>query len=141
MGIISGLTTSFKSEILTGLHDLSNDMIKVALLLPTAKVGPDATAYTPSTEISFTPGYTAGGQLLTGFSLTTSGTDVLVSWDNPVWTLTASTTLVGGAIIYNASKSNRSIMVLNFGLGRAATGTWTLKFPSPPPTSAVIRIS
>lgn len=132
------LTTSFKQEILLGVHDLETDTIKMALYLATADLGAATTVYTTSGETSGT-GYTAGGKTLTGVTVLTSGTTAYVDFADPSWDPAAFT--ARGALIYNASKSNKAIAVLDFGSDKTATTTFTVQMPANTATSALIRIS
>lgn len=132
------LTTSFKQDILLGVHDLDTDTIKMALYLATADLGAATTVYTTSGETSGT-GYTAGGKILTGVTVLTSGTTAYVDFADPSWDPAAFT--ARGALIYNASKSNKAIAVLDFGSDKTATTTFTVQMPANTATSALIRIS
>ena len=131
------IPTSFKAEILQGIHD-SADTYKIALYTSASTLGASTTAYTATNEISGT-GYTAGGQALSGFSVTTSGTTAILdfttdpSWENA--TITAR-----GALIYNASKANKAVMVLDFGSDKSnSEGTFTIRLPLPDATNGLIR--
>lgn len=132
------LTTSFKQDILLGVHDLDTDTIKMALYLATANLGADTTVYTTTGETSGT-GYTAGGEVLTGVTVLTSGTTAYVDFADPSWNPAAFT--ARGALIYNASKSNKAIAVLDFGSDKTATTTFSVQMPANTATSALIRIS
>ena len=132
------LTTSFKQDILLGVHDLETDDIKMALYLATASLGATTTVYTTTGETSGT-GYTAGGETLTGVTVLTSGTTAYVDFADPSWDPAAFT--ARGALIYNASKSNKAIAVLDFGSDKTATTTFTVQMPANTATSALIRIS
>lgn len=132
------LTTSFKQDILLGVHDLETDDIKMALFLATADLGAGTTVYTTTGETSGT-GYTAGGKTLTGVTVLTSGTTAYVDFADPSWNPAAFT--ARGALIYNASKSNKAIAVLDFGSDKTATTTFTVQMPANTATSALIRIS
>lgn len=132
------LTTSFKQDILLGVHDLETDTIKMALFLATADLGADTTVYSTAGETSGT-GYTAGGETLTGVTVLTSGTTAYVDFADPSWTPAAFT--ARGALIYNASKSNKAIAVLDFGSDKTSTTTFSVQMPANTATSALIRIS
>ena len=132
------LTTSFKQDILLGVHDLETDDIKMALYLATASLGATTTVYTTTGDTSGT-GYTAGGETLTGVTVLTSGTTAYVDFADPSWDPAAFT--ARGALIYNASKSNKAIAVLDFGSDKTATTTFTVQMPANTATSALIRIS
>jgi hypothetical protein len=132
------LTTSFKQDILLGVHDLDTDTLKMALYLATADLGADTTIYTTTGETSGT-GYTAGGNTLTGVTVLTSGTTAYVDFADPTWNPANFT--ARGALIYNASKSNKAIAVLDFGSDKTTTTTFTVQMPANTATSALIRIS
>lgn len=132
------LTTSFKQDILLGVHDLETDDIKMALFLATADLGAGTTVYTTTGETSGA-GYVAGGKTLTGVTVLTSGTTAYVDFADPIWDPASFT--ARGALIYNASKSNKAIAVLDFGSDKTATTIFTVQMPANTATSALIRIS
>jgi len=103
------LTTSFKQDILLGVHDLETDTLKMALYLATANLDADTTVYTATGETSGT-GYTAGGNVLTGVTVEISGTTAFVDFANPTWNPANFT--ARGALIYNVTKSNKAIAIL-----------------------------
>ena len=130
-------TTSFKEELYEGIHDLLTDTIKIALYTANADLGASTTVYTTDQEVTGT-GYTAGGVTVTNVTVASSGTTAYVSFDNPQWTGVSFT--CRGALIYNASKANRSIAVLNFGNDKIVTnGTFTVTMPANTATTALIR--
>ena len=131
------LTTSFKQEVLLGVHDLDTDTIKLALYTAEASLGASTTVYGTTNEVVGT-GYTAGGVILTGATVLTSGTTAYVDFDNAVWP-TASFT-ARGALIYNASKGNKAIAVLDFGSDKTSSN-FTVTMPSNTATTALIRSS
>ena len=139
MPISQGLCTSFKAEILGGTHS-SADTYKIALYTSAATLDASTTAYSATNEVSGT-GYTAGGATLSGFSVTTSGTTAILDWTNdPSW---ANATITArGALIYNSSKSNKAVAVLNFTSDKTSTdGTFTVVLPTPDASNGLIRIS
>ena len=132
------LTASFKQELLQGVHDFDTDVFKVALYTSSANLSSATTAYTTSGETSGT-GYTAGGATLTNLGVTLSGTTAYTSWDSYTWPNSTLTT--AGALVYNASKGNRSVAVLNFG-GTYSTSDapFTVTFPANTSTTAPVII-
>jgi hypothetical protein len=68
-----------------------------------------------------------------------SGTTAYVTFDNPVWT-GASFTCRGG-LIYNSSKANRAIAVIDFGADTTASGTFTVQLPAATATTALLRFA
>ena len=137
--IVQTQTTSFKAELYEGIHDLIDDTIKIALFNANADLSASTTVYSTNQEVTGT-GYTAGGNTLTGATVRSSGTTAYVSFDNTSWSSASFTSR--GALIYNSSKANRSVAVLNFGSDKiVANGTLTIEFPSNDVTSAILRSS
>ena len=139
MAIVQSMTSSFKEQLLLGVHNFSTDTFKMALYVSTATLGPSTTAYTASGETSGN-GYTAGGQILTGVVVNLTDTTAWVDFANAVWTTTTSLT-ARGALIYNASKGNKSVAVLDFGADKTALNTFTVQMPTPSASTALIRIA
>ena len=73
-------------------------------------------------------------------SVTTSGVQALVDWStDPSWT--SATITARGALIYNSSKSNKSVAVIDFGTDKTSTaGTFTVVLPAATASNALIRI-
>jgi hypothetical protein len=140
MTIYQGLTTSFKVDILNGKQNVASDTLKMALYTAYATLDQDTTAYSPTNEISGT-GYTVGGQALSNVTINSGSNTVYVSFSNVVWNPAQFTTR--GALIYNSTKSNASIAVLDFGSDKIQTGNNTFSVILPPDTesSALIRIT
>jgi hypothetical protein len=133
------MVTSFKAEILGGVQDLDTDVIKMALYTSAATLDATTTAYTTSNEVVGT-GYTAGGNTLASPTVSTSGTTAYVDFADTSWT--SATITARGALIYNSSKSNKAIAVLDFGSDKTATaGTFTVQMPANTATDALIRIA
>jgi hypothetical protein len=132
------LTTSFKQEVLLGVHDLETDTLKLALYTGTADLGAGTTVYTTAGETSGT-GYTAGGVTLAGTDVLVADTTAYVSFADAVWPVAGFT--ARGALLYNASKGNKAIAVLDFGADKTATTTFTVQMPANSPTSALIRFT
>jgi hypothetical protein len=145
MAITTAMCTSFKSELLGGLHDLDTDSLKIALIKdsPSGTYGAATTNYSDVTgnsdEASGT-GYSAGGQVLDGASISVSGTTAIVDFTDEVFSnVTIST---DGCIIYNTANSNSAIAVIDFGGTVSATaGDLTIEFPAADASNAVIRIA
>ena len=140
MTIYQGLTTSFKVDILEGKQNIASDTLKMALYTAYATLNQDTTAYTSDNEISGT-GYTAGGQALSNVTIQNDSNTVFVSFSDVTWNPAQFTTR--GALIYNATKSNASIAVLDFGSDKIQTGnnTFTVTLPPDTASSALIRIT
>ena len=138
MPIVQTQTTSFKKELYQGIHDLTTDVLKIALYNGNADLNEDTTAYTTTAEITGT-GYSAGGKVLTGTTIGSSGYTAFVDFDNVQWNPGAFTARC--ALIYNSSKANRSIAVLDFGSDKTSDATFTIVMPVNDANSALIRSS
>jgi hypothetical protein len=137
--IVQTQTTSFKAELYQAIHNLLTDTLKIALYTGNASLNESTTAYSTTNEITGT-GYTAGGITLTGVSVNSSGYTAYVSFNNPSWTSASFT--ARAALIYNASKANRSIAVLDFGADKTVSNnTFAITLPTNNATDALIRSS
>lgn len=148
MALFQTATTSFKVELLQAVHNFGPtgaDTFKIALYTGNAALGPDTTAYTTDNEVTGT-GYVAGGITLAISQSPTSGVNnqkvptAYVSFSPAVWA--GATFIARGALIYNSSKSNKSVAVLDFGSDKTVTNqTFTITFPVATANDAIIRIS
>jgi hypothetical protein len=135
--ILQTQTTSFKKELYQGIHDLSTDAIWIALYTAAANLNQDTTVYSSTNEV-VASGYTAGGQVMTGVTISSDGYTAYVNWANVSWT-TAVTARC--ALIYNVTQGNKSIAVLDFGSDKTSTTTFLITMPANTSTSALIRSS
>jgi hypothetical protein len=139
MSIIQTQTTSFKAELYQAIHNLTTDTLKIALYTGDATLNESTTAYSTTNEITGA-GYTAGGVVITGVSVNSFGYTAYVSFNNPSWTSASFTTRA--ALIYNSSKANRSIAVLDFGADKTVSNnTFTITLPTNNASDALIRSS
>ena len=145
MGITTAMCTSFKSEVLGGVHDLDTHTLKLALI----KSGESGTYGAATANYSDVTGnsdeasgtnYSAGGQNLDSAAITVDGTTAIVDFADEVFSnVTCS---AAGCIIYNSSASNKAICVISFGGTVSATaGDLTIEFPAASASAAVIRIA
>jgi hypothetical protein len=139
MSIIQTQTTSFKAELYQGIHDLTTDVIKIALYTASANLNETTTAYSVSTagQVVAT-GYTAGGSQLTPITVSSSEYTAYVGFPNVSWTAALTARC---ALIYNSSQGNKSIAVLDFGSDKTSTVTFTITMPANTATAALIRSS
>lgn len=142
MAISQAMCTSFKVELLQGVHNFTTstgDTFKIALYTSSATLGASTTAYTVSDEVSGT-GYTAGGNTLTNVTPTSSGTTAFTDFADTTWT--TATITARGALIYNSTESNKAVAVLDFGSDKTSTaGNFTIVFPTADASNAIIRIA
>jgi len=120
-----------------GIHDLLTDVLKIALYTANADLNQSTTVYSSQNEISGT-GYSLGGKVLTGATISSSGTTAYVDFNDVVWDPASFTTRC--ALIYNSSKANKSIAVLDFGSDKTTTTKFTITMPTNSPTNALIRM-
>ena len=143
MAITQALCTSFKVEILQAIHNFTlstGDVFKLALYTSSANLDAATTAYTSSNEVGNSGSYTAGGGTLTNVTPTSSGTTAFLDFADI--SFTSATITARGALIYNSSKANRAVAVLDFGSDKiSTTGTFTVQFPAADASNAIVRIA
>jgi hypothetical protein len=149
MAITQAMATSFKIEILNGIHAFGTtvvragttaDTFKIALYTTSATLGATTTAYSATNEVSGS-GYTAGGNTLTVSQVPTStSTTAWLDFADSTW-VTATIT-ARGALIYNSTQSNKAVAVLDFGSDKSSSaGDFTIVFPTADSSNAIIRIA
>ncbi len=139
MAITQAMCSSFKAEILGGIQDLDTDVIKIAMYTSTATLDATTTVYSATNEVTGT-GYVAGGNTLTSPVITLDGTTAICDFADTTWA--SSTITARGALVYNSSKSNRAIAVLDFGSDKTSTaGDFTIVMPAAAAATALIRIA
>jgi hypothetical protein len=158
MAITQAMCTSFKAQLMLGVHDFrpsaqaGADTFKLALYTSAASLDANTTAYTSGGEAS---GVTAGGEALTNSGVGTTNTNATAGTgftDFTDLTFSNVTTTARGALIYNSTPSardnsnstltNAAVCVLDFGGDKTSTaGDFTIIFPTFDATSAIIRIA
>lgn len=138
------MCTSFKVELLKGVHDFTNgtgDTFKLALYDNNAAFDASTTAYTASNEVGASGTYSAGGGALTNVTPTSSGTTAFTDFADI--SFTSATITAYGALIYNdTAAGDPAVCVLDFSGAKTSTnGTFTIIFPTADSTSAIIRIA
>ncbi|UOF80366.1 hypothetical protein [Caudoviricetes sp.] len=137
------MCTSFKSELMQALHNFTTgtgNTFKLALYTNSASFTAATTAYTVTNEVPDSGSYAAGGGTLTNVTPTTSGTTAFTDFAD--LTFTNATITARGAMIYNSTNSNRSVVILDFGTDKTSTtGDFTIVFPTADATNAIIRIA
>ena len=151
MAISQAMVTSFKVEILDGIHNFgvgvvrastAADVFKLALYTSSATLSATTTAYSATNEVSSSgTNYTAGGLTLTISQVpTSSGTTAYIDFDD--LTFPSATLTANGALIYNATQSNKAVAVLAFGGDKTSTaGNFTIQFPAAAASTAILRIA
>ena len=143
MAITQAIANSFKKQLLEGDHDFrqsGGDKFKLALYTAGATLTSATTSYTTSNEVSASGQYTAGGGALVNAGTSITAGVARADFDN--LSFTGVTLTARGALIYNTSLTNAAVAVLDFGSDKTATsGTFTIQFPAPTSTAAILRIS
>ena len=131
--ITSGLCWSYKLELLQGIHDFREDVIKAALYTGLADLSPQATeAYSPTNEATGI-NWSAGGVALpvrSGYPQIhePSGRGVVAFDDVQVLAVTLTFRAV---LLYNSSKANRAIVILDKGVDVVLTAGPMYLFSNP----------
>ena len=135
--------TSFKSELLSGVHDFATagDTFKLSLYTSSSTINnASTTVYTTSDEVADSGSYAAGGGSLANQAVSTDGTTAIVDFDD--LSFTSATITARYALIYNSTDSNKAVCVLDFGTDQTSTsGTFTIQFPSAAASTAIIRVA
>tara|TARA_A100001391_G_scaffold81378_1_gene53047 strand:+ start:2778 stop:3233 length:456 start_codon:yes stop_codon:yes gene_type:complete len=151
MAIAQAMCTSFKQELLEGVHNFKNsggDTFKLALFAEgsggksstTATLGATTTALVTTGEVASSGTYATGGGSLTRVDPSTSGTTAFTDFADLSFTTATITAM--GALIYNSSDSNKAVAVLDFTSNKTSTsGTFTIQFPTADASNAIIRIA
>lgn len=134
--IVQTQTTSFKAELYKGVHDLLNDDIYIALYDGNANLNEATTEYSSANEV-VAAGYTPGGVIMTGVTISTSGYTAYVNFDNVDF---GAAITARCALIYNLTKGNKSIAVLDFGSNKTSSN-FIITMPQNTATTALIRSS
>ena len=151
MAIAQAMCTSFKKELLEGVHNFKNsggNDFRLALFAEgtgakgstTATLGAATTALVTTGEVTSSGSYSTGGASLTRVDPTTSGTTAFTDFADLSFTTATITAM--GALIYNATDSNKAVCVLDFTSNKTSTsGTFTIQFPTADASNAIIRIA
>ena len=141
---------SFKSELLSGTHDFATGGDSFKLALYTAGSGSPyaatATVYdsSVSNEVSTSApnaGYTTGGLALGSQAVATGTGTATVDFAN--LNFPSATFSAAYGVIYNDDKSDKLVVILDFGGTKTATnGDFTIVFPDPStPANAIISLT
>ena len=146
MAITSAVCTSFKVELLKGVHNFTaktGNTFKIALYTSDATLGASTTAYSTSNEITNTSGsaYTAGGATLTSVTPVASSTTAVCDFSDVSYS--SATFTANGCLIYNdTATGDPACVAVAFGADKTVTsGTFTIQFPTADATNAIIRLA
>ena len=143
MAITSAICNSFKTEILTAVHNLSasgGNTFNLALYTSSATINKSTTAYADTNEISGT-GYTAKGKALTSVTPVLDSDTAVCDFANVSWTSSSFT--ANGCLIFNEDASgDPSVCTIAFGGDKTVTsGTFTIEFPAAAAATAIIQLA
>ena len=145
MAITQAIANAFKKQLLEGDQNFTQttgDKFKISLYTSSATLNSASTAYTTTNEVANSGQYAAGGgALVNGATSITAGVARADFGDR---SFTGVTITSRGALIYNTSSAvtNAAVCVLDFGADKTATsGTFTIQFPAPTSTAAILRVS
>jgi hypothetical protein len=136
------MCTSFKTGILTGVHDLDNDTIKLALFLASASRGAGDTTYNTTGELAASGNYTQGGKTLTNGTVAAASTTA--HWTpgaSVTWTALTSSGAFDAAVMYNSTASDAEISVHTFSSQSITGADFTLTMPTDDGSTGLIRIA
>ncbi|HUT61392.1 MAG TPA: hypothetical protein VNA25_26395 [Phycisphaerae bacterium] len=154
MANTQAMCTSFKTELLNGIHALGTsvvrgattpDSFKAALYLASATINAAATVYTATGEVSGN-NYVAGGVDLTGAPdwiapAATGTTAFSTPTASIVYTNVTLATAFDCVMIYNATQGNKAVSVHTFGSQTITAGTFTLTMPTNDASTGLLRIA
>jgi len=123
--IVQTQTTSFKKELYEAVHNLTTDVLKIALYTASADLNESTTVYSTANEVTGT-GYVAGGVTMTGVTISSSGFTAYVDFADVVF---GAAVTARCALIYNSSKADRSVAVLDFGSDKTSAN-FTITMPT-----------
>ena len=151
MANTQAMCTSFKGELLTGVHNFGTgvvrasttaDTFKAALYLASATINATTTVYTLTGEVTGA-NYTAGGVTVSNSTApATSGTTAY--WTPSAsfsWTNVTLSTSFDAVLIYNSTQSNKAVSVHTFGSQTVTAGTFTLTMPTNDSSTGLIRLA
>ncbi len=143
------VATSFKAEVMNGIHAFGTtvtrgattaDTYKAALYTTSASIGAATTAYSATNEVSGT-GYSAGGITFTWIAPTTSGT---TAYSTPSAALTYSTVTIGPTdcvLLYNSSQSNKAVASYTFTAQTVSAGNLVINMPTNAAGTAALNLA
>lgn len=151
MANTQAVATSFKTELLNGIHAFgttvvrgatTKDTFKAALFLASASLGAGTTTYSTTGEVTGT-GYTAGGVTVTNATApTSSGTTAF--WTPSAsfaWTTVTLATAFDAVLVYNTTQTDKAVATFTFGSQTVTAGNFTLTMPTNDSTNALIRLA
>jgi hypothetical protein len=146
MAITSAICNSFKTEVLTAVHNFtasSGNTFNLALYTSSATLNKSTTAYSATNEISNTSGsaYSAKGNALTSVTPVLDSDTAVCDFADTSWTSASFT--ANGCLIFNDSASgDPAVCAVAFGGDKTvSSGTFTIQFPAAAASTAIIQLA
>jgi hypothetical protein len=150
MANTQAMCTSFKGELLVGVHNFGTgviraattaDTFKAALFLASATINAATTAYSTTGEVTGT-NYAAGGVAVVFTAPSTSGTTAFTTPNGSItYTNVTLSTAFDCVLIYNTTQSSKAVSVHTFGSQTVTAGTFTLTMPTNDASTGLIRLA
>jgi len=150
MSNTQAICTSFKQEVLSGIHALGTtvargstaaDAFKAALFLATATMGASTAGYVATGEVSGS-GYTAGGVAVAWAAPQSSGT---TAFTNPSANIDFGTVTLATAfdacLLYNSTQGNKAVQVVTFPAQTVNAAPFSLTVPANAVGTALLRFT
>ena len=152
---VAGMCSSFKGELLNGIHAFVPgtgvpartagvaDVLKAALFLASASRGVADTVYNTTGELAATGNYAAGGVTVTmATAPSASGTTgIFTPTASFTWANLTSSGPFDCCVLYNSSQGNKQVSVHTFSSQSITAGTFTLTMPAHAAGTALLRLA
>ena len=143
MAITSAICNSFKTQILTAVHNFTNggNQFKLALYTDQATLNKSTTQYITTNEVANGNGYTTEGIVLTNVTPALSGDTACCDFSDVSFTSASFT--ANGCLIYNETVAgDPAVCAIAFGGNKTvSSGTFTIQFPAADASNAIVRIA
>ncbi|HET8685472.1 MAG TPA: hypothetical protein VFM18_02265 [Methanosarcina sp.] len=151
MANTQAMCTSFKKELLNGIHAFGTSVVRAAttpdtfmasLRLQTDTVDSTTTTYSATGEVSGT-NYTAGGVTISGWAApSTSGTSAFTTPTAAfTWTGVTLSNPFDAVLIYNSTQGNKAVSVHTFGAQTVTAGNFSITMPVNAAGTALLQIN
>lgn len=150
MANTQAVATSFKTELLNGIHAFSTtvvrgattaDAFKAALFLVSATINAATTVYSTTGEVTGT-NYTAGGVTMTWVAPSATGTTTFTSPSASfAWATVTLSTAFDCVLIYNSTQGSKAVAAYTFGSQTVTAGNFTLTMPTNDATTGLLRLA